>query len=120
MPHCYDLVDTLAAVSYPAETITRIIYKPRGAFIVITAQSSGSHARLYAQLRQALPNVQRIHTVRIGTDKQEGERKAAILERVNAHSYTDNNRNILATIRTILPNLDLYHMSNGRRTRFNG
>ena len=116
MPHCYDLVGTLAEVSYPGENITSIIYRPRGAFVIITAQSAGSHAHLYAQVRDEFPNVTRIHTVRTGTDALEGKRKAAILKRIGAHSYTDNNRAILNAIREQLPNIDLYLMtSRGRR-----
>lgn len=118
--HAYDLVNTLAEVSYPSETIQRIIHKPAGAFTVVTAQDTGSHADLYAQLREALPNCQRIHTVLTGTDKAEGLRKAKVLKRIAASSYTDDNATILATIRTQLPDLPLYIMRNGRRTRFNG
>lgn len=118
--HAYDLVNTLAQVSYPNEIIERIIYKPAGAFTVITAQDAGSHAALYAQLRDALPNCQRIHSVLTGTDKAEGLRKAKVLKRIAASSYTDDNATILATIRTQLPTLPLYIMTNGRRTRFNG
>ena len=116
MPHCYDLVGTLAEVSYPAENITSVIYKPQGAFVIVTAQSAGSHAHLYAQVRDTFPNVTRIHTIRTGTDKLEGQRKAAVLKRINAHSYTDNNRAILNAIAEILPDLPLYLMtSRGRR-----
>jgi len=116
MPHCYDLVGTLAKVSYPGENITSVIYKPRGAFVIVTAQGAGSHAHLYTQVRDTFPNVTRIHTVRTGTDKLEGQRKAAVLRRINAHSYTDNNANILKAIAEILPDLPLYLMtSRGRR-----
>lgn len=120
MPHAYDLVGTLAEVSYPAEKVTSIIYKPRGPFVIITAQSAGEHANLYNQVRVMLPNVTRIHSVRVGTDKQEGQRKAAILKRINAHSYTDNNTNILDTIHQLLPDLTLYHMVGGRRKDYRG
>ena len=120
MPHCYDLVNTLAEVSYPSETITRILYRPRGAFVIITAQSAGTHTKLYNQVREQLPGVTRIHTVQTGTDQREGERKAAILKRIGAHSYTDDNRNILKAIRELLPNIDLYHIRNGNRTKYNG
>jgi hypothetical protein len=118
--HAYDLVNTLAEVSYPSETIKRIIYKPAGAFTVVTAQDAGSHTDLYAQLREQLPNCQRIHTVLTGTDKAEGLRKARVLKRIAATSYTDDNANILATIKAQLPELPLYLLSNGRRRRFNG
>ena len=116
MPHCYDLVGTLAQVSYPSENITSVIYKPTGSFVIVTAQGAGSHAHLYAQVRDTFPNVIRIHTVRTGTDKLEGKRKAAVLKRIGAHSYTDNNRAILNAIAEILPDLPLYLMtSRGRR-----
>lgn len=118
MPHCYDLVDTLVNVTYPAEKVTSVIYTPKGTFTIITAQSPGSHSDLYQQVRDLFPNIQRIHTVRTGTDKAEGLRKAAILKRINAHSYTDNNANILATIREQLPSLNLYLMRDGNRVRF--
>lgn len=115
MPHAYDLVDTLANVSYPGENITSIIYQPRGAFVIVTAQSTGSHEHLYNQINEQFPNCTRIHTVKTGTDRQEGERKAAVLKRIGAHSYTDNNINILQTIQQLLPSIDLYVMKNGRR-----
>ena len=116
MPHCYDLVGTLAEVSYPSETLGRIIYHPTGSFVIISAQGGGDHSDLYQQVRDAFPNVTRIHTVSVGTDRQEGERKAAVLRRINAHSYTDNNANILKVIAELLPDLILYRMtSRGRR-----
>lgn len=118
--HAYDLVNTLAAVSYPSETITELLYKPAGAFTVVTAQDTGTHTDLYKQLKELLPGCQRIHTVQTGTDKQEGQRKARVLKRINATSYTDDNVNILATIAQQLPDLPLYHMTNGRRKRWNG
>ena len=116
MPHCYDLVGTIAEVSYPSETLGRIIYRPTGSFVIISAQGAGDHSSLYQQVRDAFPNVTRIHTVSVGTDRQEGERKAAVLRRINAHSYTDNNNNILKVIAELLPDLTLYRMtSRGRR-----
>jgi len=118
MLHCYDLVGTLANVSYPGENLTSVIYTPKGAFTIITAQGPGSHANLYAQVREAFPNVQRIHTVRMGTDTLEGQRKAAVLKRISAHSYTDNNSNILDAIHKALPDLPLYLATNGRRRRY--
>jgi len=118
MPHAYDLVGTLAEVSYPGENITSVIYRPRGNFIIITAQGAGSHAALYEQVRKEFTNCTRIHTVRTGTDKLEGERKAAVLKRLGAHSYTDNNRNILARIRELLPDIDLYVMTSRGRRRY--
>lgn len=118
MPHCYDLVGTLAEVSYPWETLTDIIYTPRGAFTIITAQAPGPHVALYAEVKKAFPKLTRIHTVNTGTDKAEGERKAAVLKRISAHSYTDNNRHILDVIHELMPNLDLYIITNGKRKRY--
>lgn len=118
--HAYDLVNTLAEVSYPSETIKSIIYKPAGAFTIVTAQDAGSHTDLYAQVREQLPNCQRIHTVLTGTDKAEGQRKARVLKRIKATSYTDDNAAILKAIQQQLPTLPLYLLSNGRRRRFNG
>lgn len=120
MPNAYDLVGTLANVSYPGENLTSVIFKPVGPFVIVTAQSAGSHAALYAQVRAEFPNVTRIHSVRVGTDKQEGQRKAAILKRIKADTYTDNNTNILAVIRELVPGIRLYHMSNGRKKAYNG
>lgn len=120
MPNAYDLVGTLAEVTYPSENLTSVIYKPRGPFVIVTAQSAGSHAKLYAQVREQFPNVTRIHSVRVGTDTQEGQRKAAILKRIKADSYTDNNTNILAVIRKLVPGIRLYHMSNGRKKSYSG
>lgn len=120
MANAYDLVGTLAEVSYPAENLTSVIYRPRGPFVIVTAQSAGSHESLYRQVRKEFPNVTRIHSVRVGTDKQEGQRKAAILKRIKADSYTDNNTNILAVIRELVPGIRLYHMSNGRKKAYRG
>jgi len=118
MPHCYDLVGTLAEVSYPAERITSVIYRPTGSFQIITAQSAGSHETLYYQVHQEFPNVTYIRTVRTGTDKLEGTRKAGVLKRISAHSYTDNNAAILDRIHELLPDLPLYLMRNGRRRKY--
>lgn len=118
MPHCYDLVGTIANVSYPGENLTSVIYKPKGAFTIITAQGPGDHADLYAQVREAFPNVQRIHSVSTGTDRAEGERKAAVLKRISAHSYTDNNANILDVIHELIPDLALYRMTSRGRRRY--
>jgi hypothetical protein len=120
MPHAYDLVGTLAEVTYPNENLTSVIYKPTGSFVIVTAQGAGSHNALYKQVREQFPNVTRIHSVRVGTDKQEGQRKAAVLKRIAAHSYTDNNANILKVIKELLPGIRLYHMVNGRKRAFSG
>lgn len=118
MAHAYDLVGTLAEVKYPTETLTKIIYKPKGQFVIVTAQAAGNHEKLYRQVKKELPFIRRIYSVRVGTDKQEGQRKAAVLQRINAQSYTDNNANILDAIRQQLPDLELYIMRNGIRTRY--
>ena len=120
MPNAYDLVGTLANVTYPGENLTSVIYKPVGPFVIVTAQGAGSHADLYAQVRAELPNVTRIYSVRVGTDKQEGERKATVLKRIKADSYTDNNANILDRIHELLPSLALFHMVNGRKKAYRG
>lgn len=121
MPNVYDLVGTLANVTYPGENITGIIYKPRGAFRILSAQDSGAHAHLIKQIRDKFPNCTHISFVLVGTDQAEATRKAAALKRMNAHTYTDNNRNILRTIHQLAPEVTLYHMnSNGRRVKFNG
>lgn len=121
MPNVYDLVGTLANVSYPSETISSIIYKPRGPFRILSAQDSGSHAHLIKQIRETFPNCTAITFVRTGTDQAEGLRKAAALKRMNADTYTDNNRAILKVISIQAPSVTLYHMrSNGTKVRFNG
>lgn len=120
MPNAYDLVGTLANVTYPSETLTSVIYKPLGAFVIVTAQGAGNHRKLYDQVKQEFPNVTRIYSVRVGTDKQEGQRKASVLKRIKADSYTDNNTNILKVIKELIPGIRLYHMSNGRKRAFNG
>jgi hypothetical protein len=119
MPNCYDLVGTLANVSYPSENITDVIYRPRGSFIVVSAQNQGDHTHLREQIKTTFPNASRIVFVKTGTDEAEGQRKAAVLKRLNADSYTDNNANILATIRRILPSITLYKMNaNGTKRVF--
>jgi hypothetical protein len=119
MPNCYDLVGTLANVSYPSENITNVIYRPRGQFIVVSAQDDGDHTGLRKQIKDTFPNASRIVFVNTGTDEAEGQRKAAVLRRLNADSYTDNNANILATIRRILPAITLYKMNaNGSKRAY--
>ena len=119
MANAYDLVGTLAEVSYPAETITSTIYKPKGQFIIVSAQSKGDHSNLRQQIKETFPNCSRIIFVATSTDRQEGYSKARVLKRINASSYTDNNPNILRAIRERLPNIDLYRMtSNGSKSKF--
>jgi hypothetical protein len=125
----YDLDDTLAEVNFKQAafksmesifTDAPVIYKPEGAFVVITGRPAKSKAERTATenwLRKNMPGFRKIYYV-TGSEKKVLEEKASIIGRLNLASYTDNNPKALAGIRQLLPRTPLFLMQNGKRSPF--
>jgi len=123
----YDLQDTLVKIDYSGAFGERqllaniakaeIVYQPMGKFVIITAQQDNPqiHAAIKHMVSEKFPNCQGVYFVS-GGEHTVAIKKAASIKRLNLTSFTDNNRNILATIKELLPEVPLYVMtSNGRR-----
>lgn len=125
----YDLDDTLAEVNFKQAafksmesifTDAPVIYKPEGAFVVITGRPAKSKAERTATenwLRKNMPGFRKIYYV-TGSEKKVLEEKAGIIGRLNLASYTDNNPKALGAIRQLLPRVPLFLMQNGKRSPF--
>lgn len=125
----YDLDDTLAEVNFKQAafksmesifTDAPVIYKPEGAFVVITGRPAKSKAERTATeswLRKNMPGFRKIYYV-TGSEKKVLEEKAGIIGRLNLASYTDNNPKALGAIRQMLPRVPLFLMQNGKRSPF--
>jgi hypothetical protein len=125
----YDLDDTLAEVNFKQAafksmesifTDAPVIYKPEGAFVVITGRPAKSKAERTATenwLRKNMPGFRKIYYV-TGSEKKVLEEKASIIGRLNLASYTDNNPKALTGIRQLLPRTPLFLMQNGKRSPF--
>lgn len=125
----YDLDDTLAEVNFKQAafksmesifTDAPVIYKPEGAFVVITGRPAKSKAERTATenwLRKNMPGFRKIYYV-TGSEKKVLEEKASIIGRLNLASYTDNNPKALTAIRQMLPGVPLFLMQGGKRSRF--
>jgi hypothetical protein len=125
----YDLDDTLAEVNFKQAafksmesifTDAPVIYKPEGAFVVITGRPAKSKAERTATenwLRKNMPGFRKIYYV-TGSEKKVLEEKAGIIGRLNLASYTDNNPKALGAIRQLLPGVPLFLMQNGKRSPF--
>jgi hypothetical protein len=122
----YDLVDTLVKINYntgnifTAITGANVIHRPKGNFIVITAQSDNPaiKATITRLVAAKFPECSRIYFV-TGSEQAVIARKASVLKRIGATSFTDNNATILAGIHQLLPDLKLYRMTaNGARVAY--
>lgn len=123
----YDFSDTLAKVDWNSGNIpnairnAKPIYKPRGAFSVITAQQDNPaiHAAVKAWLLDHYPDTaKRVYFVS-GSELNIIKGKIRILKDQGATSFSDNNTNILKAIKAEMPSLDLYQVNaSGERTRY--
>ena len=121
----YDLQDTLVHINYNAltyaELITninnaRLIYRPLRPFTIITAQEPSTAIRqaIREMVAREFPNCRAVYFVE-GSEATVARAKAGTLRRINASSFTDNNRRILAAIRRQIPGLPLYIMTPARK-----
>ena len=122
----FDLQDTLVHINYDRafghngliEQIAKasVIYRPKGAFIIITAQQDNSdiHDAISSMVAENFPNCERVHFVTGGT-AQVADAKAAIIAEKNISDFTDNNREILAKIKEKNLNVKLWVMTKDGR-----
>lgn len=102
----FDLVDTLVKINYASGNVVRaienaeVIYRPRGEFVIITAQQDSPeiHAAVSRMVEKNFPNCKRVVFVS-GSQAEVIKKKAAAIKRWKLTDFTDNNRDILAGIR---------------------
>ena len=127
----FDLDDTLAAVDFAQapvrslETVFRqakVLYQPDVAFIVITARPNGSAGVRTATadwLKANQPNwTGAIYYCRGNNEQGIIEEKARLIKAHRVTDFTDNNENILAGLKPLVPGVVLWLMDNGVRSRF--
>lgn len=126
----YDLDDTLAKVDWAAASTrglaniyagAKVLYTPTQDFIVITARVHSSAEQRNATLnwlKDNQPHFKGLHYVS-GTEAEVVKGKARLIRQYNLTSYTDNNRDILAKLKTELgSDVQLYFMhQDGSKTR---
>ena len=127
----FDLDDTLAAVDFEQalvrslETVYRqakVLYQPDVAFIVITARPNGSAGVRTATadwLKANQPNwTGAIYYCRGNDEQGIIEEKARLIKAHRVTDFTDNNENILAGLKPLVPGVVLWLIEDGVRTRF--
>ena len=127
----FDLDDTLAAVDFAEapvrslETVFRqakVLYQPDVAFIVITARphaSAGVRTATADWLKANQPNwTGAIYYCRGNDEQGIIEEKARLIKAHRVTDFTDNNENILAGLKPLVPGVVLWLIDNGVRTRF--
>lgn len=119
----FDLADTLVHINYKSGNIVsaitkaKILYRPKGNFIIVTAQqdSPSIHTAIKSMVKDNFPNCQQVSFVS-GGEAEIIAKKASAIKRFNITEFTDNNINILAGLKEKLPNVKFYQMtSNGRK-----
>lgn len=123
----FDLQDTLVHIDYGANNIysaiadARVLYRPIGEFIIITAQPLSSQIRgaIRAMVDDRFPNCTGVYYVS-GDERRVVMLKARAIRNQNVTEFTDNNERILAALEPLVPNCKLYKMTNGERTPFHG
>jgi hypothetical protein len=125
----YDLQDTLVKIDYSGAfgerqlianiAEAKVIYTPSGDFVVVTAQQDNPqiHAAIKHMINEKFPNCQGVYFVS-GGEHTVAIKKAASIKRLNLKSFTDNNRNILATIKELLPTVSLFVMTSTGRKKY--
>ena len=127
----FDLDDTLASVDFEQapvrslETVYRqakVLYQPDVAFIVITARPNGSAGVRTATadwLKANQPNwTGAIYYCRGNNEQGIIEEKARLITAHRVTDFTDNNENILAGLKPLVPGVVLWLIEDGVRTRF--
>lgn len=124
----YDLDDTLAKVEFSQASVrglatvysqAKVLYRPEGRFVVITARTHSTSALKTATLNWLQDNYKNFVTIRYvpsGSEAAVGKAKAAIINAMNLDSYTDNNRDVLKAIAEYT-DVPLYLLSAGHKTR---
>lgn len=126
----YDLDDTLASVNFQQAAVKSmasifssapVIYTPDQPFIVITGRPHDTDAERNATakwLRDNQPNFKALHYVD-GSQTQQIQAKARLIRRYKLTDFTDNNSDVLAQLKDLVPGVRLWKMnSNGKRTAY--
>lgn len=123
----YDLDDTLARVRWGTDNprsfrTAGVIATPSEDFIIITARPHATAAEREATLtwlHENQPHYRGIHYVPAGSEEAKATAKAAVIKNTRITSYTDNNRDTLRIIKTLVTGVTLYHANHdGSRTRY--
>lgn len=123
----YDLDDTLAKVDWEEAgrrglanvfASAKVIHRPTQDFIVITARAHSTSAMKTATekwLRLNFPNYKGIYYVS-GSEKEVANAKARLIRQRRLTSFTDNNRDILAMLKELVPaSVNLYQITGGEK-----
>lgn len=123
----FDLVDTLVEINYAARSPqqlaaniarARVIYRPRGNFVIITAQRNDPivHRAISQMVSENFPNCQRVYFVE-GGEAAIVEKKSELIKRLGITDFTDNNRSILSKMKELKLGVKLWVMtkSSGRQ-----
>lgn len=122
----FDLADTLVHINYSAYSTAqlvqniekaKVIYHPTTPFEVITAQQDNPaiHSAISRMIKANFTGCRGVHVVS-GSQAEVIKAKAETIKRIGATTFTDNNREILAGIKELVPEVKLYVMTtSGRR-----
>lgn len=127
----YDLDDTLASVDF-AEANTRslstvfrqakVLYVPEVPFTVITARPHSTAELRRATFDWMVANQPQwdgqIHYCNADSEQGIIEEKARLIKAHRVTDFTDNNEQILTVLKPLVPNVQLWIIDNGQRTRF--
>lgn len=119
----FDLADTLVHINYKSGNIVsaisaaKVLYRPKGNFIIITAQqdSPAIHTAISSMVADNFPNCQGVRFVS-GGEADIIKKKAGYIKRLKLTDFTDNNRAILAALKELNLGVKLWVMtSDGRK-----
>jgi hypothetical protein len=118
----FDLADTLVHINYKSGNIVSaiahadVLYRPKGNFIIITAQQDNAsiHSAISSMVADNFPNCQRVIFVN-GGEAEIIKKKAAAIKRLKLTDFTDNNRAILAGLKELNLGVKLWVMTQSGR-----
>jgi hypothetical protein len=125
----YDLQDTLVNINYASSfgmshlvdniIKAKVLHRPQGKFVIVTAQQDNSqvHTAIKKMVATNFPDCEGVYFVS-GGQADVIQKKAASIKRLNLSSFTDNNREILAGIKELVPDVPLYVMTSSGRKRY--
>jgi hypothetical protein len=121
----FDLADTLVHIDYNSGNIVnaisraKVLYRPTGNFVIITAQqdSPSIHTAIKSMIADNFPNCQQVVFVS-GSEADIIKKKAAAIKRLNLTDFTDNNRNILAGLMELNLGIKLWVMTTSGRKAY--
>jgi hypothetical protein len=127
----FDLDDTLARVDWQQAGVrglarifaqAKVLYRPTGPFIVITARAHGTAAARNATLmwlRDNFDNFVSIYYCQGGSEAEIVKDKARLIKAHSVTSFTDNNPQILTELKKLTTGITLYRAyADGTRKQF--